>query len=132
MLKNKKQNNLVYVVMGSSSDLPQMRGCIELFQKYNIQFKLDIVSAHRTAKWMYQLAEETGCVIIEAAGGAAHLPGMIESISNLPVIGVPIETKVLRGKESFYYIVQILNGVPVATVGIGKSKNAAILAIKIM
>ena len=129
------QNNLVYVVMGSSSDLPQMKGCIELLQKYNIPFKVDIVSAHRTAKWMYQFAEsaeETGRVIIAAAGGAAHLPGMIASISNLPVIGVPIETKALGGKDSLYSIVQMPDGVPVATVGIGKSKNAAILAIKIM
>ena len=134
-IENNKQNNLVYVVMGSSSDLPQMKGCIELLQKYNIPFKVDIVSAHRTAKWMYQFAEsaeETGRVIIAAAGGAAHLPGMIASISNLPVIGVPIETKALGGKDSLYSIVQMPDGVPVATVGIGKSKNAAILAIKIM
>ena len=131
----KEPNKLVYVVMGSSSDLPQMEGCIRLLKKYNIPFKVDIVSAHRTPHWMYEFAEkaeENGRVIIAAAGGAAHLPGMIASISNLPVIGVPIETDALGGKDSLYSIVQMPDGVPVATVGIGKSKNAAILAIKIM
>ena len=133
--ENDNSNQLVYVVMGSSSDLPQMKGCIELLRKYNISFKVDIVSAHRTPKWMYEFAEsaeKNGRVIIAAAGGAAHLPGMIASISNLPVIGVPIETKALGGRDSLYSIVQMPDGVPVATVGIGKSKNAAILAIKIM
>lgn len=133
--ENDNSNQLVYVVMGSSSDLPQMKGCIELLRKYNIPFEVDIVSAHRTPKWMYEFAEsaeKNGRVIIAAAGGAAHLPGMIASISNLPVIGVPIETKALGGRDSLYSIVQMPDGVPVATVGIGKSKNAAILAIKIM
>ena len=138
VLKNNKSDKsykLVYVVMGSSSDLPQMKGCIELLKKYNISFEVDIVSAHRTPHWMYEFAESAekkGQVIIAAAGGAAHLPGMIASISNLPVIGVPIETKALGGRDSLYSIVQMPDGVPVATVGIGKSKNAAILAIKIM
>ena len=135
VLKSIESNKLVYVVMGSSSDLPQMKGCIELLKKYNISFEVDIVSAHRTPHWMYKFAEsaeEKGQVIIAAAGGAAHLPGMIASISNLPVIGVPIETTALGGRDSLYSIVQMPDGVPVATVGIGKSKNAAILAIKIM
>lgn len=135
VLTKKNTGQLVYVVMGSSSDLPQMKGCIELLKQYNIPFEVDIVSAHRTPHWMYEfaeLAEKKGRVIIAAAGGAAHLPGMIASISNLPVIGVPIETKALGGRDSLYSIVQMPDGVPVATVGIGKSKNAAILAIKIM
>ena len=131
----KNTGQMVYVVMGSSSDLPQMKGCIELLKQYNIPFEVDIVSAHRTPHWMYEFAESAekkGRVIIAAAGGAAHLPGMIASISNLPVIGVPIETKALGGRDSLYSIVQMPDGVPVATVGIGKSKNAAILAIKIL
>ena len=133
--KQSNMSNFVYVVMGSSSDLPQMKGCIDILKKYKVPFSVDIVSAHRTPKWMYKFAEsaeKNGRVIIAAAGGAAHLPGMIASISNLPVIGVPIETKALGGRDSLYSIVQMPDGVPVATVGIGKSKNAAILAIKIM
>jgi len=127
---------LVHVIMGSSSDLGQMEGCIHLLEEYNIPHKVDIVSAHRSPGWMFRFGKDVESwgarVVIAAAGGAAHLPGMVASLTNLPVIGVPIETKNLGGQDSLYSIVQMPDGVPVATVGIGKSKNAAILAIKIL
>jgi phosphoribosylaminoimidazole carboxylase PurE protein len=113
-----------------------MEGCINLLKEHEIPHKVDIVSAHRTPEWMFTFGrnvEKWGAkVVIAAAGGAAHLPGMVASLTNLPVIGVPIETKALGGQDSLYSIVQMPDGVPVATVGIGKSKNAAILAIKIL
>lgn len=127
---------LIYIVMGSSSDLPHLQPGIDLLKKYNIPIYVNVVSAHRSPNWMFSFAEEfeskCGRVIIAAAGGAAHLPGMLASITPLPVIGVPIPTKHLGGQDSLYSIVQMPDGVPVATVGIGKSKNAAILAMKIL
>lgn len=127
---------LIYIVMGSSSDLPYLQPCIDLLKIYKIPIYVNVVSAHRSPYWMYSFAEECeskcGRVIIAAAGGAAHLPGMLASITSLPVIGVPIPTKHLGGQDSLYSIVQMPDGVPVATVGIGKSKNAAILAMRIL
>jgi phosphoribosylaminoimidazole carboxylase len=127
---------LVYVVMGSSSDLLHMRGCIEILEEYGIPHKVDIVSAHRSPDWMFKFGKnvESWCgeVVIAAAGGAAHLPGMLASLTALPVIGVPIPSKSLSGIDSLYSIVEMPDGVPVATVGIGKSKNAGILALKIL
>ena len=127
---------LIYIVMGSSSDLPHLQPCIDLLKRYKIPIYVNVVSAHRSPNWMYSFAEECesqcGRVIIAAAGGAAHLPGMLASITSLPVIGVPIPTKHLGGQDSLYSIVQMPDGVPVATVGIGKSKNAAILAMRIL
>lgn len=131
-----KKNCMIYVVMGSYSDLNQMKECINILKKYNISHKVDVVSAHRSPKWMFEFAENVekwgAKIIIAAAGGAAHLPGMIASLTNLPVIGVPIVTKNLGGQDSLYSIVQMPAGVPVATVGIGNSKNAAILAIRML
>jgi phosphoribosylaminoimidazole carboxylase len=127
---------LIYIVMGSSSDLPYLQPGIDLLKKYNIPIHVDVVSAHRSPHLMYDFGEEfeskCGKVIIAAAGGAAHLPRMLASITTQPVIGVPIPTKHLGGQDSLYSIVQMPDGVPVATVGIGKSKNASILAMKIL
>lgn len=127
---------LIYVVMGSISDLPVMEPCIELLKNNNINVQVDIVSAHRSPKWLYDFGDniESWCgkVIIAGAGGAAHLPGMLASLTNIPVIGVPVPTSNLGGQDSLYSIVQMPDGVPVATVGIGKSKNAAILAMKVL
>lgn len=127
---------LVYIIMGSSSDYETIEPAIELFKYYHIPYKVDIVSAHRSPEWMYEFGKniESWCcrVIIAAAGGAAHLPGMMASLTPIPVIGVPVPTQHLGGQDSLLSIVQMPDGVPVATVGIGKAKNAAILAIKIM
>ena len=127
---------LVYIVMGSISDLPYMKPAIDLLNKYSIKCKIDVVSAHRSPKWMFEFGEnirsQCAKVVIAAAGGAAHLPGMLAAITTLPVIGVPIPTKNLGGQDSLLSIVEMPNGVPVATVGIGKSQNAAILALRIL
>ena len=127
---------LVYVVMGSSSDLPVMQPAIDLLREYRISVKVDIVSAHRSPKWMYEFGDNVeswgGKVIIAGAGGAAHLPGMLASLTALPVIGVPVPSKHLRGEDSLLSIVEMPDGVPVATVGIGKAKNAGILAMKML
>ena len=127
---------LVYIIMGSSSDYKTMEPAIDLFKYYYIPYKVDIVSAHRSPEWMYEFGKniESWCckVIIAGAGGAAHLPGMMASLTPIPVIGVPVPTQYLGGKDSLLSIVQMPDGVPVATVGIGKAKNAAILATKIM
>lgn len=131
-----QQYPLVYVIMGSMSDLEQMKPCINLLNSFNVPIMVDVVSAHRTPNWMFEFGMNVeswcGKVVIAAAGGAAHLPGMVASLTKLPVIGVPIATKNLGGQDSLYSIVQMPDGVPVATVGIGKSKNAAILAMRIL
>ena len=127
---------LVYIVMGSSSDLPTLQPAIDFLNGYGVPIKVDVVSAHRSPKWMFEFGENVeswcGQVVIAAAGGAAHLPGMLASITDLPVIGVPVPSRFLNGQDSLYSIVEMPDGVPVATVGIGKAKNAAILALRIM
>ena len=128
----------IYVIMGSSSDLPYMKPCIELFNRFDIQYNVDIVSAHRSPKWMYEfanMAEESDDikVIIACAGGAASLPSMVSSLTPcIPVIGVPIPNGTLLGQDALYSIVQVPEGVPVLTMGIGRSKNAAISALQIL
>jgi phosphoribosylaminoimidazole carboxylase len=128
----------IYVILGSSSDLPYMKPCIELFDRFNIQYTVDIVSAHRSPKWMYEFAttaEELGDikVIIACAGGAASLPSMVSSLTPcIPVIGVPIPNGTLGGQDALYSIIQVPEGVPVLTMGIGRSKNAAISALQIL
>lgn len=128
----------IYVIMGSSSDLPYMKPCIELFDRFNINYTVDIVSAHRSPKWMYEfanMAEESEDikVIIACAGGAASLPSMVSSLTPcIPVIGVPIPNGSLLGQDALYSIVQVPEGVPVLTMGIGRSKNAAISALQIL
>ena len=124
------------VVMGSLSDLKIMKPGVQFLKEWSLEPELKIVSAHRTPEFMqdYALkAEERGLkVIIAGAGGAAHLPGMIASLSSLPVIGVPISLKKLKGIDSFLSIAQMPKGVPVATVAIDNSFNAALLAVRIL
>lgn len=127
---------LVGIIMGSRSDLEHMNDAIGLLKDFGIDFEYKVVSAHRTPDLMYEYAksaEKRGLeVIIAAAGGAAHLPGMTASMTPLPVIGVPIPTKNLKGIDSLLSIVQMPGGIPVATVAIGNSKNAALLAARIL
>lgn len=126
----------VAVIMGSRSDLPTMQGGIDILKEFGVEYEVRIVSAHRTPELMFeyaQSAEERGIdVIIAGAGGAAHLPGMVASLTNLPVIGVPVETKTLKGMDSLFSIVQMPGGVPVATVAIGNAKNAGLLAVRML
>lgn len=127
---------LVSVIMGSDSDLPVMAVGANILKKFNVPFELKIVSAHRTPHRMAQFAEEAAArgvkVIIAGAGGAAHLPGMVAAMTSLPVIGVPVKGSVLDGVDSLHSIVQMPRGIPVATVAINNSTNAALLAIRIL
>jgi len=122
--------------MGSDSDLPVMKEAMELLDSFGVPNEITIVSAHRTTKRMVDYAKEAKKrgvrVIIAGAGGAAHLPGMVASLTPLPVIGVPIKTKSLDGLDSLLSIVQMPPGVPVATVAINGAKNAGILACQIL
>jgi len=124
------------IIMGSDSDLPVMREAADFLEEMGIQYELTIVSAHRTPKRLYEYAESATkrgiSVIIAGAGGSAHLPGMVASITTLPVIGVPIKSKTLSGIDSLYSIVQMPAGIPVATVAINGAKNAGILAASIL
>ncbi|MDJ0723631.1 MAG: 5-(carboxyamino)imidazole ribonucleotide mutase [Prochloraceae cyanobacterium] len=127
---------LVGIIMGSDSDLPTMQAAIAICEEFNIDSEVAIVSAHRTPERMInyaQTAHQRGLkVIVAGAGGAAHLPGMVASLTPLPVIGVPIATRHLQGVDSLYSIVQMPGGIPVATVAIGNAKNAGLLAIQIL
>lgn len=127
---------LVGIVMGSDSDLPIMKDAQEFLRDFGVTCSVDIVSAHRTAKRMFDFAttaKRRGMkVIIAGAGGAAHLPGMIASLTPLPVIGVPIKTKSMDGLDSLLSVAQMPPGVPVATVAVNGAKNAAILACQIL
>jgi 5-(carboxyamino)imidazole ribonucleotide mutase len=127
---------LIGIIMGSDSDLPTMKAAIEICEQFEIPHEVAIVSAHRTPERMLdyaQTAHQRGLkVIIAGAGGAAHLPGMVASITPLPVIGVPIQTRTLQGLDSLYSIVQMPAGIPVATVAIGNATNAGLLAVQIL
>jgi phosphoribosylaminoimidazole carboxylase len=127
---------LVGIIMGSDSDLPVMKAAAETLELFGIPFEVTIVSAHRTPERMLEYgrgAEKRGLkVIIAGAGGAAHLPGMVASLTTLPVIGVPVALKHLDGMDSLYSIVQMPRGVPVATVAINNSTNAGLLAARII
>jgi 5-(carboxyamino)imidazole ribonucleotide mutase len=129
-------NPLVGIIMGSDSDLPTMRGAIEICREFDISHQVRVVSAHRTPETMADYAKtahERGLrVIIAGAGGAAHLPGMVAAYTPLPVIGVPVPGKALDGLDSLLSIVQMPGGVPVATVAIGGAKNAGLLAVQII
>ena len=122
--------------MGSDSDMPIMQEAAQMLDQFSIAYELTIVSAHRTPARMYKFAEEAEkngiSVIIAGAGGAAHLPGMVASLTHLPVIGVPIQSKTMSGVDSLYSIVQMPAGIPVATVAINGAKNAGILAAQII
>ena len=126
----------VAVIMGSDSDLGVMKQCAEILEQFHVPFEISIVSAHRTPERMFEFAanaHKRGIqVIVAAAGGAAHLPGMVAAITPLPVVGVPIALKHLDGVDSLHSIVQMPRGIPVATVAINNSTNAALLAIRIL
>ena len=126
----------VGIIMGSDSDLAVMKMAAEVLEEFQVEYELTIVSAHRTPERMFEYARtaaERGLeVIIAGAGGAAHLPGMVASITHLPVIGVPIKTSSLNGLDSLLSIVQMPAGVPVATVAIDNARNAALLAVSIL
>ena len=127
----------VGIIMGSASDLPVMQGAIDILKEFGIQIEVEIVSAHRTPEKMVSYAKnaaERGLkVIIAGAGGAAHLPGMTASLTTLPVIGVPIKSSnSIDGWDSILSILQMPNGIPVATVALDGAKNAGILAARII
>jgi 5-(carboxyamino)imidazole ribonucleotide mutase len=127
---------LVGIIMGSDSDLPTMQGAIAVCEDFGVAVEVAIVSAHRTPERMVEYAKsahERGIkVIIAGAGGAAHLPGMVASLTPLPVIGVPVPSRHLQGVDSLYSIVQMPAGIPVATVAIGNATNAGLLAVQII
>ena len=127
---------LVGILMGSDSDWPTMKAAADVCAQFGIASEAKVISAHRTPKDLEQYAgkaHERGLrVIIAGAGGAAHLPGVMAAFTTLPVIGVPIESRSLKGLDSLLSIVQMPPGVPVATVGIGAAKNAGLLAVQIL
>ena len=127
---------LVGIIMGSDSDLPVMKSASDILLQFKVEHEIRIVSAHRTVHEMIsygESAKKRGLeVLIAGAGGAAHLPGMIASLTLLPVIGVPIKTSSLEGVDSLLSIAQMPSGIPVATVAINGSANAAILACQIL
>ena len=128
---------MVSIIMGSDSDLPVMKEAAEILQQFGIAYELTIVSAHRTPQRMFDFASTAKSrgikVIIAGAGGAAHLPGMVASITPLPVIGVPIKSSnSIDGWDSVLSILQMPNGIPVATVALNAAKNAGILAASIV
>tara|TARA_B100000579_G_scaffold435243_1_gene458035 strand:- start:306 stop:800 length:495 start_codon:yes stop_codon:yes gene_type:complete len=137
-MKNKKYNSKVSIVMGSQSDYATMKYCEKVLKFLKIKFEINIISAHRTPNRMFKFAKLADknniSVIIAGAGGSAHLPGMIAAITSIPVIGVPIESKKLKGLDSLLSIVQMPKGIPVATVAIGKDGaiNSALLAASII
>jgi phosphoribosylaminoimidazole carboxylase PurE protein len=128
----------VGIALGSESDLPVMKGCVELLRRLEVPFDLEVVSAHRTperAREYARTAAERGLrVLIAAAGGAAHLAGVLAAGTDLPVIGVPLDSSPLSGVDALYSTVQMPAGVPVATVAVGEfgAKNAAVLAARIL
>src|SRR3982751_2854180 len=127
----------VGIIMGSSSDLPTMQPAADILKQFGIVIEIDIVSAHRTPEKMFEYAKTAHTrglrVIIAGAGGAAHLPGMVASLTPLPVIGVPVKSSnSIDGWDSLLSIVQMPNGVPVATVAVNAAQNAGILAVQII
>jgi 5-(carboxyamino)imidazole ribonucleotide mutase len=127
---------LVAVVMGSSSDLPVMQGAVEMLERFDVPHEVRVVSAHRTPREMLAFGQDAAGrgvrVIIAGAGGAAHLPGMLASVTPLPVIGVPVALTQLDGLDSLHSNVQMPKGVPVATVAVNGARNAGLLAVRIL
>ena len=134
----KAKPNKVSVVMGSQSDFKTMKLCLKVLRLLNIKFETKIISAHRTPNRMYEYAKNVEknniAVIIAGAGGSAHLPGMISALTTIPVLGVPIESKKLKGLDSLLSIAQMPKGIPVGTLAIGEDGaiNAALLAASII
>jgi 5-(carboxyamino)imidazole ribonucleotide mutase len=126
----------VGIIMGSSSDLPVMDAAAGVLSEFGVPHEVRVVSAHRSPRRMFDYAttaRERGLqVIIAGAGGAAHLPGMVASLTTLPVIGVPVPSEHLRGVDSLHSIVQMPGGVPVATMAIGGARNAGLMAVRIL
>jgi 5-(carboxyamino)imidazole ribonucleotide mutase len=127
---------LVGVVMGSDSDWPVMEAAAEVLDEFEVPYEADVVSAHRMPREMIAYGEQAASrglrVIIAGAGGAAHLPGMLASVTPLPVIGVPVPLKHMEGLDSLLSIVQMPAGIPVATVAVGGARNAGLLAVRIL
>ncbi len=127
---------VVSIVMGSESDLPTMKGAAQILGEFDVPFEIRVLSAHRTPEETAEYAstaKDRGVkVIIAGAGGAAHLGGVIASLTQLPILGVPISSKDLKGLDSLLSIVQMPSGIPVASLAIGGAKNAALLAIQIL
>ncbi|MFD9940192.1 5-(carboxyamino)imidazole ribonucleotide mutase [Nonomuraea sp. NPDC059023] len=127
---------MIGIVMGSDSDWPVMKAAAEAVAEFDVPFEADVVSAHRMPTEMIEYGRQADArgirVIIAGAGGAAHLPGMLASVTPLPVIGVPVPLKYLDGMDSLLSIVQMPAGVPVATVAIGGARNAGLLAVRIL
>jgi 5-(carboxyamino)imidazole ribonucleotide mutase len=127
---------LVAVVMGSSSDLPVMQDAVEVLARFGVAHEVRVISAHRTPDDMLAFGHAAASrglrVIIAGAGGAAHLPGMLSSVTTLPVIGVPVALSHLDGLDSLLSIVQMPRGVPVATMAVNGSRNAGLLAVRIL
>jgi len=133
---NAQDRPSVGIVMGSDSDWPVMKAAAEACEEFGLTYEADVVSAHRMPHEMLKYGEDAASrgikVIIAGAGGAAHLPGMLASVTALPVIGVPVPLKYLDGMDSLLSIVQMPAGVPVATVGVGNARNAGLLAVRIL
>jgi 5-(carboxyamino)imidazole ribonucleotide mutase len=131
-----RKSPLVGIIMGSDSDWPTLQPAAEICREFGVPCEVRVVSAHRTPEDMVhyaKAAERRGLrVIIAGAGGAAHLPGMVASLTPLPVIGVPVESKSLKGLDSLLSIAQMPGGVPVATMAIGGGKNAGLMAVRIL
>ncbi|WP_088188120.1 5-(carboxyamino)imidazole ribonucleotide mutase [Desulfosporosinus sp. FKA] len=128
--------NLIGVIMGSDSDYKVMEDALKILRQFEVGFEVKISSAHRTLErtldWVKTFENQGGKLIIAGAGLAAHLPGVIAGSSTLPVIGVPMNSGPLNGVDALYAIVQMPPGIPVATVGIGAARNAALLAVQIL
>jgi 5-(carboxyamino)imidazole ribonucleotide mutase len=135
-VRTKKQNNKVAIIMGSQSDYSVMKDCEKILKLLKVKYQTFIVSAHRTPKRMFQFAEtaeKNGFgVIVAGAGGAAHLAGMVASLTTLPVLGVPMETKKIKGLDSLLSMAQMPKGVPVGCLAIDGAFNAGILAASII
>ena len=137
-MKDKKISARIGVIMGSQSDWVTMKNSVDIIDSFNIPYQLNIVSAHRTPQRLYEYAkgaEKKGIKVIDSGdGGAAHLPGMVASLTTLPVLGVPIQSKAMKGMDSLLSIVQMPAGVPVGTLAIGVSgaTNAGLLALQIL
>ncbi|MGL4769011.1 MAG: 5-(carboxyamino)imidazole ribonucleotide mutase [Mycoplasmoidaceae bacterium] len=125
----------IAIIMGSKNDYEHLKSIFDLFDKFKYPYDILVVSAHRTPKWMFEFAEsahEKYLIILAAAGGSAHLPGMVASITVLPVIAIPIKSQSFNGIDAILSMIQMPNGSPVATIGLDRPINAALLALKIL